>query len=60
MRAAWSSDLRPSAQDYLGLKIAADETNAERDFGIHIIPDREARFTLTSADRLIVLAEDET
>jgi len=43
-----------------GLKIAAEETDTEREFGVHIIPDREERFTLTAKDRLIVLAEDET
>ena len=48
------------AEVCLGVKIKADEQEAERNFGVTIIPDRGRSFTLREGDALIVLAEDET
>jgi len=43
-----------------GIKIAADEADPEKNYGVQIIPARDQRFTLGVGDGLIVLAEDET
>jgi hypothetical protein len=43
-----------------GVKLGAEETNAARNFGVRLLPARDASITLTAADALVVLAEDET
>jgi len=44
----------------LGVRIAADEGRADRNFGIWLAPPKVERLTLTAGDRLVVLAEDDT
>lgn len=43
----------------LGVKIAADENNAEENFGVKLIPFKDVEFTLQREDGLVVLAEDD-
>jgi hypothetical protein len=42
-----------------GIKLAAEEGDASRGFGIHLNPPKGTVFSLTEGDALIVLAEDE-
>ena len=44
----------------LGVQIQAHQKDKEKMFGIFLIPDKSDKFTLTSEDGLIALAEDET
>ena len=44
----------------LGIKIKADEKDAAKNYGIRLVPEKNTRYTFTSEDCLIVLAEDET
>ena len=44
----------------LGLQIHANQKSKEDMFGIVLIPSKEEKFTLSSKDGLIALAEDET
>ena len=44
----------------VGLRSAADETRAERNFGIRLAPPKVEMITLTAGDRVVVLAEDDT
>lgn len=43
----------------LGIKLKADEDNAEANFGVQLIPEKHATFTLKRGDGLVVLAEDD-
>jgi hypothetical protein len=43
-----------------GVKIAAEEVDSAKNYGVRIIPRKTDRLTLTEQDALIVLAEDET
>ncbi|MEQ8790397.1 MAG: hypothetical protein RIC55_29145 [Pirellulaceae bacterium] len=44
----------------IGVKIKALEQDAERNFGVKLIPEKNARYTLHAEDSLVVVAEDET
>jgi hypothetical protein len=44
----------------LGVRIAADEGRADRNFGVWLAPPKVERLTLTPDDRVVVLAEDDT
>jgi hypothetical protein len=44
----------------LGVKIKAMERDADKNFGVKLIPEKNTRFTLRPDDALVVLAEDET
>ena len=44
----------------LGIKVQADEGDADRNFGVTLIPPKDQTFTLGADDLLVVLAEDET
>lgn len=44
----------------LGLKLAAQEADPAENFGVKLIPPKDAVFRLGPGDRLVVLAEDET
>jgi len=44
----------------LGFKVRAEETDAERNFGVHLVPEKTDRVTLGEHDRLVVLAVDES
>lgn len=44
----------------LGLKLKRDEHDPDRNFGVTLIPDKNASFELDHRDSLVVLAEDET
>lgn len=42
-----------------GVKVAHEADDTDKNYGVYIIPDKDAAFELTSADQLITLAEDE-
>jgi ion channel POLLUX/CASTOR len=44
----------------LGVKIKAMEEDMERNFGVKLIPAKDAEYELNPEDTLVVLAEDET
>ncbi|MEM7475692.1 MAG: hypothetical protein AAF483_11935 [Planctomycetota bacterium] len=44
----------------LGVKIKADENNADSNNGVQLIPPKDKSFRLTEIDSLVVLSEDET
>lgn len=44
----------------LGIKVKIQEHDLDQNFGVQLIPDKNACFTLENRDSLIVLAEDET
>jgi len=44
----------------IGLKIKALESEADKNFGVDLIPEKNTRFTLTAQDCLVVVSEDET
>ena len=44
----------------LGVKIKALEEDMERNFGVKLIPEKDAQYELHADDTLVVLAEDET
>ncbi|MEZ6096143.1 MAG: hypothetical protein R3C03_18275 [Pirellulaceae bacterium] len=44
----------------LGVKIKKLEQNMDQNFGVKLIPDKNAVYRLTAEDTLVVLAEDET
>ena len=44
----------------IGIKIKTDEENADRNFGVTLIPEKNTRFTLQPQDCLIVVAEDDS
>lgn len=44
----------------IGVKIAADEQDMRKNFGVKLIPEKNTVYTLGPEDRLIVVAEDET
>ena len=44
----------------LGLQIHSNQKSKEDMFGIVLIPSKEEKFTLSSKDGFIALAEDET
>jgi len=44
----------------LGIKINALEGDADKNYGIDLIPEKNQRFTLQANDCLVVVAEDET
>jgi ion channel POLLUX/CASTOR len=43
-----------------GHKVGAEEGDANKSYGVHLIPRRDERLRLVAGDALIVLAEDET
>lgn len=43
----------------LGVKLKAEESNEDANFGVRLVPDKNTRYHLTARDCLIVLAEDE-
>ncbi|OZH54361.1 hypothetical protein AFK68_11440 [Hydrocoleum sp. CS-953] len=44
----------------LGVKIASQVQDKDNNFGIYLAPSLDAKFSLTLADELITIAEDET
>lgn len=44
----------------LGVKIKAFEPDMNQNYGVKLIPEKNAKFTLRPEDSLVVLAEDET
>jgi hypothetical protein len=44
----------------LGFQVKVDESRADRNFGVQLIPPKTQTFELQQGDSLIVLAEDET
>jgi hypothetical protein len=44
----------------LGVKVKALEQDMHRNFGVKLIPEKDAVYTLQADDTLVVLAEDET
>ncbi|MEM1444259.1 MAG: hypothetical protein AAGF67_18070, partial [Verrucomicrobiota bacterium] len=44
----------------IGVKIKADERNAEKNYGVTLIPEKNLRYPMTAEDCLVVVAEDET
>ena len=44
----------------LGVKIKADEVNADKNFGVALIPEKNSKFRFKPDDCLVVVAEDET
>ena len=44
----------------IGIKIAADEEDAEKNFGVDLIPNKNQRWDFGPEDCLVVVAEDET
>ena len=44
----------------LGVQLHADQKNRDKFFGVALIPDKDKKFTLTSQDGLITLADDES
>ena len=44
----------------LGVKIKADERNADSNFGVKLIPEKSTKYSFTAQDCLVVLSEDET
>lgn len=44
----------------IGIKIKSQETNADENYGVELIPEKNQRFTLQADDCLVVVAEDET
>jgi hypothetical protein len=44
----------------LGVKVKALEEDAEKNFGVKLIPEKNVRYKLLPEDTLVVLAEDET
>lgn len=44
----------------LGIKIASQAQDRDRNFGIYLAPSLDTQFNLTLADQLITIAEDET
>ena len=43
----------------IGIKIKADEDNFQKNQGVQLIPDKNAEFSLSADDCLVVLSEDE-
>lgn len=43
----------------LGIKIKADEQDADKNFGVDLIPEKNSIITLCERDSLVVLSEDE-
>ena len=43
----------------LGIKIQSEETNAEQNFGIDLIPEKDQIIRMMANDSLVVLSEDE-
>ncbi|MAO84137.1 MAG: hypothetical protein CMH50_09690 [Myxococcales bacterium] len=43
----------------LGIKIQSEETNAEQNFGIDLIPEKDQTIRMMANDSLVVLSEDE-
>ncbi len=43
----------------IGIKIKSQETDADANYGVQLIPEKSQTFDLTGADSLVVLAEDE-
>lgn len=44
----------------IGVKIAAESRNKEKNFGINLVPNMDRQFNFTRHDALITLAEDQT
>lgn len=44
----------------IGVKIAADEENEEKNFGVSLIPDKKTSYEFGPEDCLVCMAEDET
>ncbi|AOP34894.1 hypothetical protein A0128_14195 [Leptospira tipperaryensis] len=43
-----------------GIRIASEEKDEEKGYGVHLIPPKDTQFSIRPEDTLIVLAEDQT
>lgn len=43
-----------------GIRIASEETDESKNYGVYLIPDKSATFQLKESDSLIVLSEDQS